>query len=47
MLTLMANLSARTTPGFADERGSLLWQEGRADSAGTFAAWSLRWTLSA
>jgi 1,4-alpha-glucan branching enzyme len=46
-LTLMANLSARATRGFAAERGSLLWQEGRTDAAGTFAPWSLRWTLRA
>jgi len=46
-LTLMANLSARAVPGFPDERGSLLWQEGHADAAGTFAPWSLRWTLRA
>jgi len=46
-LTLMANLSARATPGFPAERGSLLWQEGHADAAGTFSAWSLRWTLRA
>jgi malto-oligosyltrehalose trehalohydrolase len=46
-LTLMANLSARATPGFPAERGSLLWQQGHADAAGTLAAWSLRWTLRA
>jgi malto-oligosyltrehalose trehalohydrolase len=46
-LTLMANLSARTTPGFPAERGSLLWQEGRTHAAGTFSPWSLRWTLRA
>jgi malto-oligosyltrehalose trehalohydrolase len=44
-LTLMANLSARTTPGFPAERGTLLWQQGQADAAGTFSPWSLRWTL--
>jgi 1,4-alpha-glucan branching enzyme len=46
-LTLMANLSARSTRGFPAEHGSLLWQEGRTDAAGTFSPWSLRWTLSA
>jgi malto-oligosyltrehalose trehalohydrolase len=46
-LTLMANLSARAAPGFPAERGSLLWQEGRADANGTLAPWSLRWTLRA
>jgi malto-oligosyltrehalose trehalohydrolase len=46
-LVLMANLSARATPGFPAERGSLLWQEGHADAAGTLSAWSLRWTLRA
>jgi hypothetical protein len=44
-LTLMANLSARAVPGFPDEHGSLLWQEGHAATAGTFSPWSLRWTL--
>jgi malto-oligosyltrehalose trehalohydrolase len=47
LLTLMANLSARSTRGFPAEHGSLLWQEGRTDAAGTFSPWSLRWTLSA
>jgi malto-oligosyltrehalose trehalohydrolase len=46
-LTLMANLSARSTPGFPATHGSLLWQEGRTEAAGTFSAWSLRWTLRA
>jgi malto-oligosyltrehalose trehalohydrolase len=46
-LTLMANLSARITPGYPAERGSLLWQEGRAAADGTFAPWSLRWNLRA
>jgi malto-oligosyltrehalose trehalohydrolase len=46
-LMLMANLSARATPGFPAERGSLLWQEGHADATGTLSAWSLRWTLRA
>jgi malto-oligosyltrehalose trehalohydrolase len=41
-LMLMANLSARATPGFPAERGRLLWQEGHADAAGTLSAWSLR-----
>jgi len=44
-LTLMANLSAHSTPGFPAERGSLLWQQGAVDAAGTFSPWSLRWTL--
>jgi len=44
-LTLMANLSARSTPGFPAERGVLLWQQGAVDAAGTFSPWSLRWTL--
>ena len=46
-LTLMANLSARTTPGFPAGQGRLLWQQGKVDAAGTFAPWSLRWTLNA
>jgi malto-oligosyltrehalose trehalohydrolase len=46
-LTLMANLSARTMPGFPAERGRLLWQQGRVDAHGTFSPWSLRWTLRA
>ena len=46
-LTLMANLSARATPGFPAERGCLLWQEGRAGADGTFSPWSLRWSLRA
>ncbi len=46
-LVLMANLSARSTRGFPTEHGTLLWQEGRTDAAGTFSPWSLRWTLSA
>jgi len=44
-LTLMANLSAHSVPGFPAERGMLLWQEGQVDAAGTFSPWSLRWTL--
>jgi malto-oligosyltrehalose trehalohydrolase len=46
-LTLMVNLSAHAVAGFPAERGSLLWQEGHVDAAGTFAPWSLRWTLRA
>jgi malto-oligosyltrehalose trehalohydrolase len=46
-LTLMANLSARVTPGFPAESGRLLWQQGMVDAAGTFLPWSLRWTLCA
>jgi len=46
-LTLMVNLSPHAVPGFPAERGSLLWQEGHVDAAGTFAPWSLRWTLRA
>jgi malto-oligosyltrehalose trehalohydrolase len=44
-LTLMANLSARATPGFPEDCGRLLWQQGAVAANGTFAPWSLRWTL--
>jgi malto-oligosyltrehalose trehalohydrolase len=44
-LTLMANLSARSRPGFPVEPGQLLWEQGRTDDAGTYSPWSLRWTL--
>ena len=46
-LTLMANLSARATPGFPADDGTLLWQEGRADAGGSLSAWGVRWTLRA
>jgi malto-oligosyltrehalose trehalohydrolase len=46
-LTLMANLSTQPVSGFPEERGRLLWQEGRAAPDGVFPAWSLRWSLRA
>jgi malto-oligosyltrehalose trehalohydrolase len=44
-LTLAVNLRAQPTRGFADAPGQLLWQQGRAGTEGTLAAWSVRCCL--
>ena len=45
MLVLGANLSPRPVAGFPTEPGRVLWQEGEAGQAGTFAAWAVRWSI--
>lgn len=44
-LTLAVNLRAETTAGFVDLPGRLLWQQGRAGTAGSLAPWSVRCCL--
>jgi malto-oligosyltrehalose trehalohydrolase len=46
-LTLMANLKDQSAADFPTIAGTLLWQEGHADGAGTLGPWSIRWSLRA
>ena len=44
-LTLVANLKSKPAAGLPPAAGSLLWQEGHVDAAGTFGPWTVRWSV--
>jgi malto-oligosyltrehalose trehalohydrolase len=45
VLMLAANLAATPAPGFPSGSGRELWREGEAGADGTFAPWSVRWSV--
>ena len=44
-LVLAANLAAMPAPGFPAGSGRVLWQEGGVGDDGTFAPWTVRWSV--
>jgi len=45
LLTLVANLKSEPAAELPAAAGSLLWQEGHVDAAGTFGSWTVRWSV--